>query len=73
MIASPLNRQFTDDPDLARSWDAENLVGRWGTPEDVAAAALFLASDGAEFVNGEVITIDGGATAALVRRGELDN
>jgi 3-oxoacyl-[acyl-carrier protein] reductase len=34
--------------------------GRWGEPEDVAAAALFLASDGARFVTGETLVVDGG-------------
>ncbi|MGD0250730.1 MAG: SDR family NAD(P)-dependent oxidoreductase [Thermoplasmata archaeon] len=34
--------------------------GRWGEPEDVAAAALFLASDGARFLTGETLVVDGG-------------
>jgi 3-oxoacyl-[acyl-carrier protein] reductase len=33
---------------------------RWGTPEDVAAAALFLASDEAKFVTGQMIMVNGG-------------
>ena len=33
---------------------------RWGTPDDVAAAALFLASDGAAFVTGQTIMVNGG-------------
>jgi NAD(P)-dependent dehydrogenase (short-subunit alcohol dehydrogenase family) len=36
-------------------------LGRWGTPEDVAAAAVWLASPGAEFVTGQGININGGA------------
>jgi 3-oxoacyl-[acyl-carrier protein] reductase len=35
-------------------------LGRWGTPEDVAGAALFLASDDAAYVTGQTIRIDGG-------------
>lgn len=38
-------------------------VGRVGRPEDVGAMAVFLASDAAGFVNGAVLTVDGGLTA----------
>ena len=38
----------------------EALRDRWGTPDDVAAAALFLASDDADFVTGHVLPINGG-------------
>jgi 3-oxoacyl-[acyl-carrier protein] reductase len=35
-------------------------LGRWGTPDDVAAAAVFLASDDASFLTGQMITVNGG-------------
>jgi NAD(P)-dependent dehydrogenase (short-subunit alcohol dehydrogenase family) len=35
-------------------------LGRWGTPEDVAEAVLFLASDEARFITGETLVVDGG-------------
>lgn len=38
----------------------ETPLGRLGTPEDVAAAAVFLASDEAGFITGQVISVDGG-------------
>jgi len=35
-------------------------MGRWGTPEDIAGPVLFLASNGAEFVTGVILPVDGG-------------
>jgi len=39
---------------------SESLAGRWGTPEDVARVARFLASPEAEFINGQIVHINGG-------------
>lgn len=44
---------------------ASNLVPRLGRPEDIAAMALFLASDDAEYVTGQVMRVDGGQLAHL--------
>jgi 3-oxoacyl-[acyl-carrier protein] reductase len=38
----------------------ESLVQRWGTPEDVARAARFIASPAGSFINGQVIAVNGG-------------
>ena len=38
---------------------------RWGEPEDLAGAAVFLASDASRFVNGHILYVDGGVTASL--------
>jgi 3-oxoacyl-[acyl-carrier protein] reductase len=38
----------------------ESLLARWGQPEDVARVARFLASPAAEFINGQIIAINGG-------------
>ena len=46
-----------------RNWHVTNLVGRQGTPQDVAAAVAFLASDEADFITGSDITVDGGVRA----------
>lgn len=39
---------------------SESLLGRWGKPEDVAAAITFLCSPAAEFINGQTIDVSGG-------------
>ncbi len=39
---------------------AESLLNRWGSPEDVASAALFLVSEAASFLNAENLTLNGG-------------
>lgn len=39
---------------------AEALLERWGTPEDVARAAAFLASPAAAFITGQIVPINGG-------------
>ena len=38
----------------------QSLRSRWGTPEDVARAAAFLASPAADFITGQVIPVNGG-------------
>lgn len=35
-------------------------IGRWGNPDDIASVAAFLASPAAAYINGEVVTVDGG-------------
>ena len=40
-------------------------AGRWGDPEDLAGAAVFLASKASDFVNGQVIYVDGGILATI--------
>jgi 3-oxoacyl-[acyl-carrier protein] reductase len=49
------------DRDLYDRVAARTPLKRWGRPEDVAGAAVWLASPGADFVTGQAININGGA------------
>jgi meso-butanediol dehydrogenase/(S,S)-butanediol dehydrogenase/diacetyl reductase len=56
---------LADDPDAAKADAlARHAAGRFGQPQDIAQAALWLASDGASFITGQTLTIDGGLVAA---------
>jgi NAD(P)-dependent dehydrogenase (short-subunit alcohol dehydrogenase family) len=64
LIATPMSQRAQSDPHiLGRLKDLQPLTGAFGRPEDVAAAAAYLASDDARFVTGVVLTVDGGWTA----------
>lgn len=71
MIASPFNQSFAEADDTGPAWAQENLIGRWGQPQDIAGAAVFLASDDSDFVNGAEIKVDGGWLSARSRSGEV--
>lgn len=64
MIDSLAGMYAPDDPESARAeFISRNPSRRYGLPEEVARAVLFLTSDAASFVNGEALMIDGGRTA----------
>ena len=44
---------------------AKTPAGRWGTPEDLAGPAVFLASEASDFVNGHILYVDGGILAYI--------
>ena len=64
IIATDMTRRSLDDPSLSGGWLTRISSRRYGTPEDVANLALFLASDESSYINGELLTVDGGATFA---------
>jgi NAD(P)-dependent dehydrogenase (short-subunit alcohol dehydrogenase family) len=59
-IATPLTQPLHSDPARSDPIVARTPLGRWGTPEDVAGPALFLASPAARFVTGVILPVDGG-------------
>jgi meso-butanediol dehydrogenase / (S,S)-butanediol dehydrogenase / diacetyl reductase len=67
IIDTPMLREFADsrpDPDAAwRSYEAAQPIGRLGSPEECADAALWLVSDEASFITGVALPVDGGFTA----------
>ena len=68
-INSPMNASQAADAD--HDWGKETPVGRWGTPEDVANAALFLALDESSYITGAELKVDGGWVSTKARAGEL--
>ena len=65
MGATGLLEQFMgmpDTPENRAKFLATIPMGRMSTPQDIANACLFLASDEAEFITGVVLAVDGGRT-----------
>jgi glucose 1-dehydrogenase len=61
-IATPINQAVLDDPVALKNALQEIPWGRFGKPEEVAAVALFLASDESDYVTGSTYYVDGGLT-----------
>ncbi len=65
-IETPLLAELLADPARRQRRLVHIPIGRFGRPEEIAKAALFLASDDASFVTGSALVVDGGITAAYV-------
>jgi meso-butanediol dehydrogenase / (S,S)-butanediol dehydrogenase / diacetyl reductase len=63
LIETDMTADLMKDAALMQEWSKEYPIGRFGKPEDVASACLFLASDESSFITGTVLPVDGGFTA----------
>ncbi len=60
-----MTHPLADDPDFDQWIKGRTPAGRWGNPDELAGAAIFLASGASSFVNGQIIYVDGGLLAAI--------
>lgn len=68
-INSPMNASQAADAE--NDWGKETPMGRWGTAEDIANAAVFLALDESSYITGAELKVDGGWVSTKARAGEL--
>jgi len=59
-MATDNTQALREDPERSAAILARIPAGRWGTPQDLSGAFVFLASDAAAYVNGAVVPVDGG-------------
>jgi len=59
-VLTQMVQELLDDPQASREHEATIPWGRAGTPEDVARAVQFLASDAADYITGTTLVVDGG-------------
>lgn len=64
-ISTEMNAALIADPSFDAMVVARTPAARWGSPAEVAAAAVFLASVEAAYVTGHLLVVDGGLTVAL--------
>lgn len=62
---TPLNTALIENAEFTAWLEARTPAGRWGNLNELKGAAVFLASDGANFVNGHTLYVDGGLTISL--------
>jgi gluconate 5-dehydrogenase len=64
-FATEMNKALVEDEEFSRWLCNRTPAGRWGQVDELTGAAIFLASDAASFVNGQVLYVDGGLTSSV--------
>ena len=62
---TPLNEALVENREFSAWLENRTPAGRWGDVEELAGAAIFLASDASSFINGHILYVDGGITSSL--------
>jgi NAD(P)-dependent dehydrogenase (short-subunit alcohol dehydrogenase family) len=64
-VKSPFTKWIFTDEKLSAYRTNRVPLGRWGEPQEIAAAILFLLSDDASYITGSELLVDGGTTAGF--------
>jgi NAD(P)-dependent dehydrogenase (short-subunit alcohol dehydrogenase family) len=62
-FATEINTPLLNDPEVKAAVEAKIPLGRWGVPEEIGPAVVFLASEASSFMTGATLFLDGGYTA----------
>lgn len=70
-VATPINTAYREPGSPLNDYIISRTpAGRWGRPEDLVGTAVYLASPGADFVNGQIVYVDGGLLATFGKPSE---
>lgn len=64
-ILTDMNQALVDNPEFDAWVKASNPAQRWGRPDELAGTAVYLASSASDYVNGQIIYVDGGWLSVL--------
>jgi gluconate 5-dehydrogenase len=64
-FATEMTRPLVENPGFNQWICGRTPAGRWGNPEELTGALLLLASPASDFINGQILFVDGGLTAAI--------